>query len=68
MIGGPSWIDTDRFDVDATGGSTAGPDAAGQMRLMIQSLLEEGGRADCAQTVLNEERHGNTATYMPLQI
>jgi uncharacterized protein (TIGR03435 family) len=41
MIGGPSWIDTDRFDVDAVGRSTAGPDAAEQTRLMTQSLLED---------------------------
>jgi uncharacterized protein (TIGR03435 family) len=41
MIGGPSWIDTDRFDVDATAGSAAGPNTAEQLRLMIQSLLED---------------------------
>src|SRR5215813_682227 len=32
----------------------------------LTSLL--GGRADCAQIVLNEGRRGTAATYMPLEI
>jgi len=41
MIGGPSWMDVDRFDVDATTGQTSTPYTLEQSRRMMQSLLED---------------------------
>src|SRR5262245_14398771 len=38
VLGGPSWVDTERYDVDAR---AEGPVPQGQMPLMIQSLLED---------------------------
>jgi uncharacterized protein (TIGR03435 family) len=40
-IGGPSWMDVDRFDVDATAGQTSTSSTPEQTRRMIQSLLED---------------------------
>jgi uncharacterized protein (TIGR03435 family) len=41
VIGGPSWIETDHFDVEAKRGDGADSIAMNQFILMIQSLLEE---------------------------
>jgi uncharacterized protein (TIGR03435 family) len=38
VVGGPSWLDTDRFDVVADAGHNAG---VGEMRTMLQKLLAE---------------------------
>ncbi|HKE24163.1 MAG TPA: TIGR03435 family protein [Bryobacteraceae bacterium] len=38
VYGGPTWLDTDRFDVVADAGRTA---SAGEMRTMLQALLAE---------------------------
>lgn len=39
IVGGPGWIDTDKFDIEAHAEDrNAGPD---QVRLMLQSLLED---------------------------
>ena len=38
MIGGPGWIDGDRFDVEATAGAAASVD---QVRAMTRTLLED---------------------------
>ena len=38
MIGGPSWLDTDRFDVEATAGASVTFD---QIRAMTRTLLED---------------------------
>jgi uncharacterized protein (TIGR03435 family) len=39
IVGGPGWIDSDRFDIEARAEDrNAGPD---QVRLMLQSLLED---------------------------
>jgi uncharacterized protein (TIGR03435 family) len=40
IIGGPSWIGNDRFDVEAKPGGDH-PIAQGEMQLMLQSLLED---------------------------
>src|SRR5579863_6783379 len=40
IIGGPAWMDTDHFDIEAkAGGDDRVPNA--QMRVMMQSLLED---------------------------
>src|SRR4051812_10192571 len=39
MAGGPSWFDTDRFDVEATAGSAGG--AFDAIRAMMRMLLED---------------------------
>jgi uncharacterized protein (TIGR03435 family) len=41
IIGGPSWIETDHFDVEAKRGSDADSIQLNEFLLMIQSLLEE---------------------------
>src|SRR6185312_1822161 len=41
IIGGPNWMNTDRFDVEASGGPTNGTFSLEQTRLMVQSLLED---------------------------
>jgi uncharacterized protein (TIGR03435 family) len=38
MIGGPGWMDSDRFDIEATAGTSVGFD---QVRAMERTLLEE---------------------------
>jgi len=38
VVGGPSWVHEDRFDVEAR---TSKPASADEMRLMLQTLLEE---------------------------
>ncbi|HVW08765.1 MAG TPA: TIGR03435 family protein [Bryobacteraceae bacterium] len=37
IVGGPSWLDEDRYDIEANTGSTLTPD---QFRTMLQNLLE----------------------------
>jgi uncharacterized protein (TIGR03435 family) len=41
IIGGPAWIDTDRFDVEAKAEGDDQAIAQEKMQLMVQSLLEE---------------------------
>jgi uncharacterized protein (TIGR03435 family) len=41
IIGGPSWIDSDRWDVQATADCSGGVFSREQLQLMIQSLLEQ---------------------------
>jgi hypothetical protein len=38
QVAGPSWMDTERFDIDARSESTAGEE---QLRLMLQKLLAD---------------------------
>lgn len=43
LFGGPKWIDTDRFSIEAKPGGTAPatPENTPRIRLMVQSLLEQ---------------------------
>ena len=41
IIGGPAWLDSDRFDVSARGAITDGAGNQAQGRAMLQSLLED---------------------------
>ncbi len=41
IIGGPNWIDSDRYDVQATANCSGGPLSREQVQLMVQSMLEE---------------------------
>ena len=41
IIGGPNWIDADRYEIQAKADCSAGVVPRGQMQLMIQSMLEE---------------------------
>ena len=41
IVGGPNWIDSDRYDVQATANCSGGPIPREQLQLMIQSMLEE---------------------------
>src|SRR5215475_1576184 len=41
IIGGPSWIDSDRWDVQATVDCSGGVLAREQVQLMVQSMLED---------------------------
>src|ERR1700759_3353055 len=41
IIGGPSWIDTDHFDVEAKSSASAGSVPPEQTKIMLQSLLED---------------------------
>jgi uncharacterized protein (TIGR03435 family) len=40
IIGGPGWIDSDLYDVQATANCSGGPLSREQVQLMIQSMLE----------------------------
>ena len=41
IIGGPSWMNSDRFEIQAKADCSGGPITQKQLRLMIQSLLED---------------------------
>ena len=41
IVGGPNWIDSDRYDVQATANCSGGALSREQVQLMIQSMLEE---------------------------
>jgi len=41
IAGGPPWLDTDRFDVEAKPEGDSGPIPVDQMQMMVQSLLED---------------------------
>jgi uncharacterized protein (TIGR03435 family) len=41
IIGGPNWIDADRYDVEAKADCNSGPITREQYQLMIQSLVED---------------------------
>lgn len=41
VIGGPSWVDTDRFDVEATPEDTVSSLRESEMQAMVQSLLKD---------------------------
>src|SRR5262249_382641 len=41
IIGGPSWIDSDRYDVNAKADCSGGTITREQLQLMIQSMLED---------------------------
>jgi uncharacterized protein (TIGR03435 family) len=41
IIGGPSWIDSDLYDINAKADCAGGPISREQMQLMIQSMLED---------------------------
>jgi len=41
IIGGPSWIDSDRWDVQATADCSGGVLSREQVQLMVQSMLED---------------------------
>src|SRR5262245_17114929 len=41
IIGGPSWIDTDRYDIEATADCSGGALPPEQLQLMIRSMLED---------------------------
>lgn len=41
VIGGPSWIDEDQYDVDAKADSSGGPIRPGPIPFVVQSLIEE---------------------------
>jgi len=41
VIGGPAWIDDDRYDVDAKADCSGRPISRDQFQLMVQSLLED---------------------------
>jgi uncharacterized protein (TIGR03435 family) len=41
IIGGPGWIDSDRYDIQATADCSGGVLSREQVQLMIQSLLED---------------------------
>src|SRR5215471_5226902 len=41
IVGGPSWMDSDRFDVQATADCSGGVLSRDQLQLMVQSMLEE---------------------------
>jgi uncharacterized protein (TIGR03435 family) len=42
IAGGPAWLDTDRFDVEAKPDGDGRPIPVDQMQMMVQSLLEDG--------------------------
>jgi uncharacterized protein (TIGR03435 family) len=41
MIGAPPWMDSDRYDVQATADCSSGPVSREQLQLMVRSLVEE---------------------------
>jgi len=41
IIGAPSWIDADRYDIDATTNCSGGGPSPEQIQLMIRSMLED---------------------------
>src|SRR5215510_207938 len=41
IIGGPSWIDSDRYDINAKADCSGGTMTREQLQLMIQSMLED---------------------------
>src|SRR5579883_2303787 len=41
IIGGPSWMDSDRYDIQATADCSGGVLTREQLQLMIQSMLED---------------------------
>jgi uncharacterized protein (TIGR03435 family) len=41
LIGGPSWMDSDRFDIQATADCSGGVLSREKLQLMIQSMLED---------------------------
>jgi hypothetical protein len=41
VIGGPSWMESDRFEVQAKADCSGGPILGRQLRLVVQSLLED---------------------------
>jgi uncharacterized protein (TIGR03435 family) len=41
IIGGPSWIESDRYDIQATADCSGGVLSREQVQLMVQSMLEE---------------------------
>jgi uncharacterized protein (TIGR03435 family) len=41
IIGGPNWIDSDRYDIQAKADCSGGAISREQMQLMLQSLLED---------------------------
>jgi uncharacterized protein (TIGR03435 family) len=41
IVGGPSWIDSDQYDVEAKADCSGGPISREQYQVMIQSLIED---------------------------
>src|SRR5215813_10905326 len=41
IIGGPSWMDSDRYDIQATADCSGGVLSRDQTQLMVQSMLED---------------------------
>jgi len=41
ILGGPNWIDSDRYDIEAKADCGVGPITRDQYQLMVQSLLED---------------------------
>jgi uncharacterized protein (TIGR03435 family) len=41
IIGGPNWIDSDRYDIQATADCSGGVLSREQLQLMVQSMLED---------------------------
>src|SRR5215471_296196 len=41
LVGGPSWMDSDRYDIQATADCSGGVLSREQLQLMIQSMLED---------------------------
>jgi uncharacterized protein (TIGR03435 family) len=41
IIGAPAWIDSDRYDIQATADCSGGPVSREQLQLMVRSLVEE---------------------------
>jgi uncharacterized protein (TIGR03435 family) len=41
IIGGPSWIDSDRYDIEATANCSGGTLSQEQIQLMVRSMLED---------------------------